>query len=678
MRRKQQSASQRAHLRGLGIVVLAGLLMCLQACKPGSSGSSCVDCHAPPGAADGVGIEEIHPWLPVPCVDCHGGDASKASKEEAHLPVPDGIAGPTDLRSFSSLELDGVNPDYVRWVNPSDYRVTEQTCGLASCHQAISEAAPTSIMTTFAGHMNKTRYYAGLQESRQAYLGVRSQTDTEHGGEAGTTQSLAVLDPPRLTEDSPFGDFVDHYLEKGCPRCHVWNFGPNDVRGDFRSSGCAGCHVLYHADGLSRSADPNANRDDPPHPQTHTMTTRIPDAQCEHCHYRGNRIGTMFRGAREIGRIGNPPNPEGSTESIHGREPGFYLLDEDISNLTDETPPDLHYSAGMGCVDCHVGQDVHGNGRLYSAHDYQVGVECEDCHGTQERAITPDEQGVFRTTVGNEMETVRLSASGVPELISRIDGQAHPLRQLVDLALDGSNPELLAAHGRDDRGFSHLDRIECYTCHTSWTQSCFGCHVTVDLRNCDESLIDGEQSDGLASGERTWVTLDYIGLGMGVDGKITPMAPQEKMYFTVIAPCDPKTQTCTDGVDSPSPGRRIFDQKVRITHDGKLGMGYGPVVPHTTSSTSQPCDRCHLREDGTNQDIVNESLGRGSGRFIIPDGDGVEYDLTKVVDEQGNALVGLAHEGTDVLPPDIVERMLSPRVPNSGLTLKQFPLWEAP
>ncbi len=676
------SVQQRQALQLLaagGLVLLFSLLLLLAGCKtPGSSGSSCVDCHDPPGSDAEVGIEEIHPWRPLPCVDCHGGDASRADKTEAHPSLPDGISGPTELRGFSSLELDGVDPNYVRWVNPSDYRVVQQTCGQSECHQAIAEAAPTSIMTTFAGHFNKTRYYAGLQDSREAALGVRTQTDPQFSAAAGTTAALSVLDPPRLTEESPFGDFIDHYLEKGCPRCHVWNFGPNDVRGDFRSSGCAGCHVLYHADGLSRSADPQANTDDPPHPHTHTMTTRIPDAQCEHCHYRGNRIGTMFRGAREIGRLGNPPNPEGSTDSIHGREPGFYLLDEDISNLTDETPPDLHYSAGMGCVDCHVGQDVHGDGRLYSAHDYQVGVECEDCHGSAEQGIAADANGVFRTTAGNEMETVRLSAAGVPELVSRIDGQSHPLKQLVDLAMDGSNPDLVAAHGRNDKGFSHLDRLECYVCHTAWTQSCFGCHVTVDLRNCDESLIDGEQTDGLASGERTWVTLDYMGLGIGVDGKVTPMAPQEKMYFTVIAPCDPKTQTCTEGVGSPAPGRRIFDQKVRITHDGKLGMGYGPVVPHTTSSGSQPCDRCHLREDESNWDIINESLGRGSGRFVIPDGDGVEYDLTKVVDQQGNALVGLAHEGTDVLPPDIVERMLTPRVPNSGLTLKQFPPWQEP
>ncbi len=145
MTRKVQTPMSQSLMGGLGLVVFVGLLLSVQGCKPGSSGSSCVDCHDPPGAAEGVGIEDIHPWLPVSCVDCHGGDSSTASKEGAHPAIPEGIAGPTELRSFSSLELDGVNPDYLRWINPSDYRVIEQTCGLSSCHQAIAETAPTSI-----------------------------------------------------------------------------------------------------------------------------------------------------------------------------------------------------------------------------------------------------------------------------------------------------------------------------------------------------------------------------------------------------------------------------------------------------------------------------------------------------------------------------------------------------
>jgi hypothetical protein len=378
----------------------------------------------------------------------------------------------------------------------------------------------------------------------------------------------------------------------------------------------------------------------------------------------------MYRGLREVGRLGEPENVATEPGNIHGRSEGFYIDDEDTTNDIDETPPDLHFTAGLGCVDCHIGQDVHGTGRLYSAHDYQVGVECEDCHGTDEAVIAPNAAGDYTTTAGNPMTRVGADGDGF-YLDSSISGRRHRLTQLASLGR--TDPDFLAAHGRDGAGFSHTDSLECYACHSGWTQSCFGCHVTVDIRGCAESKVDGVVSDGSAAGSRSWVTLDYLALGIGTDGKITPMAPQEKMTFTVIADCDPDVHTCTDGIDGPMPGRRLYDQVVRRTADGKLGLGHGPVMPHTTSKGSQACDRCHLREDGTNNDIVAETLGTGSGRFIMTDGAGVSYDLTKVVDETGEPIVGLAHEGTSVLPRAVVDRILSPRVENSGLTLKTFP-----
>ncbi len=654
------------------------LLIAAVGCGPSNGHrSECETCHAPLVDGEATGIEDMHPGYALTCVECHGGDPEGKTTAEAHVQPP-AAAGddadeaalahtPEQLRRLSAAELDTVDPAYLRWVNPSDYRVVDATCGQpGGCHEAIAQTAPTSIMTTFAGHFNKTRYYAGIQEEKVASVAVRDQADDAWEGAEGTTAGFTMLQPPPLTEDSPFGDFVDHYLVKGCPRCHVWNFGSNNTDGDYRSSGCAGCHVVYHDDGRSRSADPQLDHNDPPHAQTHEITTAIPDNQCEHCHYRGNRIGTMYRGAREKGRLGDPSEEESerNTDTIHGREPGFYLFDEDTSNDVDETPPDVHHTAGLGCVDCHVGRDVHGDGKLYSAHDYQVGIECEDCHGLPDATIAPDDDGRFRNTGGDVLQRVGQDADGF-FMTGSLDGQRHPLTQLTEVTTEVHDA-------------AHIDTLECYTCHTAWTQSCFGCHVTVDLRSCGESKIDGDRLDGAASGTRSWVTLDYLGLGMGTDGKITPMAPQEKMTFTVIAACDPEVQTCTDGVDGPMPGRRLFDRVVRVTADGLLGMGYGPVMPHTTSSESQPCDRCHLREDESNTDILSETIGLGSGRFVMLDGAGTAHDLTQVVSDPGQPIVGLGHEGTDVLSAEIVERMLIPRVPDSGLTLKQFPEWVDP
>ena len=49
---------QRCLRRCRPLAVLFALLAVLSGCKPGSSGSSCVDCHDPPGSGEDVGIED--------------------------------------------------------------------------------------------------------------------------------------------------------------------------------------------------------------------------------------------------------------------------------------------------------------------------------------------------------------------------------------------------------------------------------------------------------------------------------------------------------------------------------------------------------------------------------------------------------------------------------------------
>ena len=82
--------------------------------------------------------------------------------------------------------------------------------------------------------------------------------------------------------------------------------GTNDYPGEFRSSGCSACHVVYANDrepvhsgpyarfgnrGLARTTDPTIPADEPGHPIRHEMTTAIPSSQCVVCHVHP---GTSF------------------------------------------------------------------------------------------------------------------------------------------------------------------------------------------------------------------------------------------------------------------------------------------------------------------------------------------------------------------------------------------------
>ncbi|MEE8046038.1 MAG: hypothetical protein V3T49_04285, partial [Dehalococcoidia bacterium] len=82
--------------------------------------------------------------------------------------------------------------------------------------------------------------------------------------------------------------------------------GTNDHPGDYRSSGCSACHVVYANDrsevhsgayadagnmGWSQSADPTIPKDESGHPIRHEMTSSIPSSQCVVCHVHP---GTSF------------------------------------------------------------------------------------------------------------------------------------------------------------------------------------------------------------------------------------------------------------------------------------------------------------------------------------------------------------------------------------------------
>ena len=80
----------------------------------------------------------------------------------------------------------------------------------------------------------------------------------------------------------------------------MWFLGTNDQPGDYRSSGCAGCHVVYANDRDPQHSGPYARvrprrarrqpptrpsrKDEPGHPIKHAFTRAIPSSQCMVCH----------------------------------------------------------------------------------------------------------------------------------------------------------------------------------------------------------------------------------------------------------------------------------------------------------------------------------------------------------------------------------------------------------
>jgi len=209
----------------------------------------------------------------------------------------------------------------------------------------------------------------------------------------------------------------------------------------------------YAEDGRSQSADTVMPRDKVGRPLRHVLTRAIPVTQCATCHNGGSRAAMNFRGMMEA-----PPE---------GRQ--TFTYDQDLLHGHAYTPqtPDIHYVRGMGCIDCHTEREVHGDGQLYVKRHYEVEIRCESCHGTPEHLAT----GL--TAQGRRLRNVFVASApnptGLVTLLSKLTGRLHRIPQLANLQQQSP--------GHDP---AHIQKTECFACHTAWAPTCYGCHIKMD------------------------------------------------------------------------------------------------------------------------------------------------------------------------------------------------------
>ena len=291
-----------------------------------------------------VGIEDMHAELgnakpSLGCVDCHGGNADATNKEKAHVHPLDPAhwtkLGEMPVRSYAMLNAE--SPEFVRFINPSDLRAARISCGDTNCHATEVDRVRHSMMATNAMLWGSALYANGEYPEKVTHFG---EAYTEDGRPARlitvpppTPEQIIkygiapYLDPLASFEVTQPGDII-RIFERGDDRAsnrgmgtlgkvdpvfiglsktqlldpNLWFLGTNDHAGDFRSSGCAGCHVIYANDrdpihsgqyaqygnlGRSFSADTAISKDVSGFPIKHQFTRSIPSSQCVICHMHG-------------------------------------------------------------------------------------------------------------------------------------------------------------------------------------------------------------------------------------------------------------------------------------------------------------------------------------------------------------------------------------------------------
>ena len=724
------------------------------------------------------------------CTDCHGGDAAikrpaatvpadvayRRAQDLAHvlprLPTSWGYPASATLPRTYTL-LNDEAPEFVRFVNPGDYRVAREACG--ACHLPIIQAAERSLMSTSAMLWGGASYNNGILPFKRYLLGEAYTTR----GEAASIKNpmtptvnmtergiLPQLYPLPAWETVPPADvfrvfegggkvIASQFPEIGLPNLagqiqrldepgrpdikasnrgpgtgnriavplinitktrlndpHMWFMGTNDHPGDFRASGCSGCHSVYANDrdprhsgpyakgghlGRSQSADPTIPKDRSGHPLKHQFTRSIPSSQCMVCHmHQPNVFVNSFYGYtmwdyesdapsmwpekqhyptdKEI-RATNERNPEEAAIRGKWSDPAFLqrvselnpylrdtqfadyhghgwnfravykrdrkgtLLDKDGKAVADDDPQkfkkavhlsSVHVDVGMHCVDCHFGQDTHGNGHIYGEVAAAIEIDCADCHGTAKAYPTLRTSGPAAPRIGNDLSLLRTPdgrrrfewREGKLYQRSALDPQREWEMSLVKDTVTPGHPQynekaarakLMArlspaelpmrwGPGVDANVLAHGDdKMACYTCHLSWTTSCAGCHLPIQANwKSDRLHYEGGSTRNYATYNPQVARDDMFQLGRHGDAKNYKIAPVRSSSALVLSSTDTNRA-------------RIYIQQPPISAAGYSSQAFAPHYPHTERKTeTKTCTDCHVSQANDNNAIMAQLLLQGT------------------------------------------------------------------
>ncbi len=338
-----------------------------------SKSDGCQSCHT---ETDTTSMH-ANPGVILGCTDCHGGDplilrpqsANRGGEEyrkvqdSAH--VQPRYPGAWHYPSSANPEhtytlLNREAPEFIRFINPSDYRVVNDACG--ACHATEISQATRSLMSTGAMLWGGASYNNGILPFKRYLLGESYDANgvasvlssaVEPTPEMQAKGALAKLYPLPAWEVLPQADIfrvferggrniANLFPETGVPNAlgqlqrleepgrpdirqsnrgpgtgariavpvinihntrlndpFTWFLGTNDQPGDYRSSGCASCHVVYANDrdprhsggyaafghtGKTQTVDPTISKTEEGHPLKHEFTRAIPSSQCMSCH----------------------------------------------------------------------------------------------------------------------------------------------------------------------------------------------------------------------------------------------------------------------------------------------------------------------------------------------------------------------------------------------------------
>lgn len=292
---------------------------------------------------------------------------------------------------------------------------------------------------------------------------------------------------------------------------------------------------------------------------------------------------------------------------------------------------------GKNCDSCHVQgcQDCHGKGHEVS----KPGIgTCQTCHrgyfvGWDYSGRAPREDNMrYQRGMVVDGETFQKMLPDVHYAAGMKCGACHSMTSLAQGRRSSKgcrdchkpSPKVL-----EHRIAAHLERLECYACHSAWAAQEYG---TFFLRFRDLKLKEdfdlkpGRSEDYLSSAFLR--TQDAPPLGINGAGRISPIRPQFIAYFT-----------------------DILSARAGGPENQLLAAEWRAFFPHTIRKGTVTCEKCHdsprrfllepagqriyqLKKDG----MTLESFWDQRGQKVV-NGDFMTADRYRVMSAKGPAYV---------------------------------------
>ncbi|MEO7506470.1 MAG: hypothetical protein ABIZ95_04465, partial [Pyrinomonadaceae bacterium] len=188
----------------------------------------------------------------------------------------------------------------------------------------------------------------------------------------------------------------------------------------------------------------------------------------------------------------------------------------------------------------------------------------------------------------------------------------------------------------DPKLLAHRDaNMTCYSCHSSWVTSCFGCHLSMKAN----AKMPNRHFEGGDS--RNFTTYNYQVLRddiymLGRDGTATGQR---------IAPVRSSSAVL---VSSQNQNREwIYSQQQTVSAEGYSGQAFNTHVPHTVrGKETKGCTDCHVSQDNDNNAWLAQLMLQGTnfvnfmGRYVYVAADDALETVVVTEPTEPQAVIG--------------------------------------